>query len=1184
MHAIRPFAPLAFPLTGSHLIEASAGTGKTHAITDLYLRIMLEVPYASAENILVVTFTEAATQELRDRVRRRLRSALAAFGAGQAAHEPLLQALIDRCANRDQAARTLQQALAGFDEAAIFTIHGFCSRVLTDLAYESGAPFDIRLLASQAELLKQIADDFWRTSFYEASPLFVAHAIGRACKPQNMLALMTAHHAHHRLEIVPRCQAPDTAPAEHAFQQAYARAAQDWPACRNEVRDLLLSGSGLKKNRYNEPTIRAYAGELDRYLSGAAKELAPLCVGRLTPQALADGCKKNARPPSHPFFERCTALWQCSEHLRALFDRRLQSLDAALLDYAGQELAVRKRSQNVLFFDDLLTRVAAAMHDKRFVQAIRRRYRAALIDEFQDTDPLQYEIFSRAFAHDQTLLILIGDPKQSIYGFRSADIFTYMQAAEAIASQHTLEANWRSEPELVHAINTLFVQHKNPFLFEQIRFLPAMPAGAELARLRAAGGPEPALQLWFVRTGKQPGSPSPISKAETISLIAGCVAGEVVRLLNRGRANELLLGTRALGPGDIAVLVRTHDQARQMQQELSRRRVPSVLHSTGSLLKSSEAEELLRILHGLASPNDDRLVKAALATTIMGVSGTDLAALAANESAWEQRLNDFRQYHELWSRAGFLPMFRRLMTQQQVKARLMALSDGERRLTNVLHLGEVLHATGLGMRGLLKWLALHLHPETPDQEEHLLRLESDAAAVKIVTMHACKGLQYPVVFCPFTWSGADERSGPTLFHDRAAGNCLKLDLGSDELDRHRQQAAEEARAENLRLLYVALTRAINRCYLVWGGLRGAETSAPAYLFHGRHDAQAADGLQTAQQRFMDLGDDELFAELQHYAQLAEGALSVSQASHDEPRCCYVPPAPVARRLAVRTLPRKIRPAWQIASFSSLVAGQHTLEGPASDEFTHQAFPDEPGLSVPAGPRTGTLLHDILERVDFAQAAGPALEETVRERLAAFGFDRALQPAVTAMVRNALLVELDLEDEQFSLARLAPHERVAELGFYFPLQPLSPETLRSLPADWSASELPAAIGSLSFAPVAGFMKGSMDLVFWHHHRAYLVDWKSNLLGSDPECYCRSNLRAAMQRDCYILQYHLYCVALDQYLRQRLPGYCYAQSFGGVYYLFLRGIDPVRGPLYGVYRDRPPADLIDELRRRLIQPRQ
>jgi exodeoxyribonuclease V beta subunit len=1181
MHAIRPFAPLSIVLTGTHLIEASAGTGKTHAITDLYLRLILEIPDVSVEKLLVVTFTEAATQELRDRIRRRLRSALAAFADGRATDDPLLQAMAASLPDRAQASRRLRQALADFDEAAIFTIHGFCYRVLSDLAYESKALFDTQLVTSQEELLTEIVADFWRIHFYEASPLLVAYAISQGCGPHTFLELVMAHRAHQWLETIPRLEPPDIAQAELAFRQAYAQAAQAWPACRNEVIELLVASSSLKKTSYKEAFVRAWKDVLDRYLSGQAEGLAPACVARLTPEALAAAQKKNACAPEHLFFDRCAALWRQSEILRVLFDRRLQALKASVLAYVRQELAARKRDRNVQFFDDLLTRVSAALRDQQLARAIRRRYWVALIDEFQDTDPLQYEIFSKVFTQEEALLFLIGDPKQSIYGFRNADVFTYMQAAGDIANIHALDTNWRSEPELVRAVNTLFMPHPNPFLFEQIRFLPVRPARSGLRRLTFKGGPEPPLQLWFVKTGKQPGSKAPVSKAEISGSIAGCVAREITRLLNRGSSGDLRLGARVLGPGDIAVLVRTHEQARRVQQELSRRRVPCVLHSMGYLFESSEAEELLRLLTGLASPNDERLVRASLATSIMGVSGNGLAALAVDESAWQQRLDEFRRYHDIWNRHGFFHMFRGLMVQQQVKPRLMALPDGERRLTNLLHLSEELHATGLGMRSLLKWFALQMHPETPNQEQHLLRLESDAAAVKIVTIHTSKGLQYPVVFCPFAWAGSEARGSTALFHDRAAGNRLTLDLGSDELELHQQQAAEEALAENLRLLYVALTRAANRCYLAWGGLPGAETSAPAYLFHCRDGVEAQDVVQTTADRFMALGEDEMLEELRQYERLSSGAISLSEISHLDSQEYGVPHAAGSTRLACRSLPRAIRPAWQIASFSSLIAGQHEAEQPVGDEFTHLCLPEESIPAVPAGARTGTLLHDILEHVDFSQAEGPGLDKTVRERLAAFGFDLSLQPAVSALVRNALLVDLDLDGEQFRLARLGPRERVSELGFYFPLQPISSDTLQSLFAACGTSGLPAAIENLSFAPVQGFMKGSIDLVFWHHGRFYLVDWKSNLLGSDRQSYYRPNLQAVMQRDHYILQYHLYCLALDQYLRQRLRGYCYGQAFGGVYYIFLRGLDPVRGPLYGVYRDRPPEELIDAMRRCFIQ---
>lgn len=1201
MTPVKTFSPFAVPLTGTQLVAASAGTGKTHTITDLFLRLILEGRDIQVDRILVVTFTDAAAEELRLRIRKRLREAIKVFTGGQGSPDPVLAEIVKNRSDPDSALRKLTCSVSNFDEAAIYTIHGFCRRLLRDQAYENGTLFDTDLITSQDSLIQETVDDFWRHHFYNAPGSFVSYALSSGFSPEALLKIVNRYIHNSPMKIIPDSILPDTRDAEQKFQQAFRKVASEWPVSKKEVAKILLNHESLKKNIYRTAVVESLLDELDKYLA-ARRPVAflPDKFIKLTSKAIAESTKKNMPLPQHSFFELFGDFHESNLSLCSLYDRVLHGLKVSLFDYVGKELALKKFTQKVQYFDDLLINVSTSLRGKggeMLARNVRTRLKVALIDEFQDTDPIQYEIFRRIFDHKDAALFLIGDPKQAIYSFRSADIFAYMKAADSVKTQHTIEINWRSDPELLQAVNTLFLQHKNPFLYDQIPFIKTTPAAAPKKELRINGKKEPPLHLWFVRCDKKAHRSAQINKRDISLRIANAVANETARLLNQIGADEIRIGNRPLATGDIAVLVRTHSQARLIRQELSRRSVPCILHSSGFLFESDEAVEIERILAAIARPHDERLVRAALTTDIMGASAEGLYELSAHDTKWGNRLIAFRDYHDMWNNEGFFRMFRRFMLQEQVKGRLISLPDGERRLTNLLHLSEELHkqsaGRNLGMQGLTKWLSVQMHPDTPKAEEHLLRLESDEDAVKIVTIHKSKGLEYPVVFCPFTWESSKVKGNEILFHDRDDKLQLTLDLGSPDRDVHREYAAEETLAENMRLLYVALSRAMNRCYLIWGGFKDADTSAPAYLFHNHIPKDGRGIVQQTAELFMGLSDDDICKTMKDYENLSGGAIIVREVSEETPLYYSLKPVGGPAKLNHRIFQGAVAQQWRVASFSSLASNYlHEPEHHDSDEFAlySEEVPQQQDLpaeifSLPAGTKTGSMLHDILEHLDFADTDTPSLKKLISEKLTSYGFDLLWQTAVYSMIQNVLSVPLKSHDSDFTLSDIQSKDKVSELGFCFPLQTISKERLQNIFSEFGGRELiekfPDVMGALTFSPVEGFMKGYIDLVFQYNRRFYLVDWKSNLLGTTPEDYQHKNLLAVMERDLYILQYHLYTLALHQYLSVQIPNYSYEKHFGGVYYIFLRGVDPARGPQHGIYRDRPPEKLIEEMRKQLIK---
>jgi exodeoxyribonuclease V beta subunit len=1171
--------------TGTSLVEASAGTGKTFTIAGLFLRLILE-KNLSVREILVVTYTVAATEELRHRIRNTLAKALQAFSTG-ASEDAFLRALLARHADQraDLAAR-LDRALYGFDEAPIYTIHGFCQRVLRDRAFETGNLFDTELVTDQTPLLRQLVEDYWRKQFYRAGKIPVIFALKNGLSPENLLPLVRTTLPHPFLKLLSPVDDQTSDSLAAALEAAFTSLREVWREQKEDIRNHFGSGAKWANKPYNDDEAMTEAfRQLDNCLS--APEFSPAALDALQlfrKSAIAQKVSKRAKlpPPEHRFFDLCDDLARAEE-------RYVIGVKLGALHYVRQELPRRKDELKVQFFDDLLTRLHGALAGSGgspLAALLRRQYVAALIDEFQDTDPLQYDIFSRVFTGPENYLFLIGDPKQAIYGFRGADIFTYLKAGQHSDQAYTLKQNWRSEAGLVRSVNAVFSAPALPFVFPGIQFQAVEAKGeADKQPLKVDGRAPPPFQIWFWRrTGAD------INKGEADKLLPAIVATEIVELLNGPAA----LGDRKLLPEDIAVLAPENRQAQLVQDALSQRKVPSVLYTSASLFDSREVVETQHVLAAIADPTHESQLMAALGTDLLGFTGSRIESVAKQETEWQQILERFRGYLDLWLQHGFIQMFRSFMQREQVRLRLLAFPNGERRLTNLLHLSEVLHRASienrLGVSGLLKWISEQREPGTQVAEEHQLRLETDEKAVKLVTVHKSKGLEYSVVFCPFSWKGANIEHGgeeQVFFHEHGDGKLVR-DLGSPDYEAHKQQARVERLAENVRLLYVALTRAKHRCYFVWGAFRDAATSAPAWLLHPPPKPEP-DPVAAQEEHFPQLDDNQLLDDLSKLAGQSKGqdgqpTIAVSDLPQAADTTLAVSSS-AGPALDYRRFTGVIAHDWRVSSFTSLTANQDE-ELPDHDALGAGARDEPPASGIfafPGGAKPGTCLHKILEKLEFTQWNQPPASALVQEQLHAHGLPATeFTNVLVETLGKVMTAPLDPGIPGLSLSKITPAQRLNELEFYFPLQRISPDMLRALlrehsipGADDASSAEP---GGFSFVPVRGMLKGFIDLMFEFEGRYYLVDWKSNLLGTRVEDYGPAALAGEIRHRHYYFQYQLYTAALDRYLRLRLPGYRYEQHFGGVYYLFLRGIDPAR-PGYGIYRDRLEESFVRRLNRLL-----
>ena len=1212
--------PLAFPLHGSRLIEASAGTGKTWTIAALYLRLVLGHGGDAAfvrpllpSDILVMTFTRAATRELSNRVRERLVQA-AAYFRGELGHDdparkdPYLRDLAASYADdsaRVVAAHRLVLAAETMDEAAIFTIDAWCQRMLREHAFDSGSLFDEELVSDERALFEDAAHDYWRQHVYPLS----SHALAAVIDTwRDVEALKGAVR-----DLVSRTAvlgAPDPEPlaalvarVQRSQQAELARLKKGWTGRADEMERWIAGQRDLNPKCFNGnkmradslvkwfDALRAWAADPAMLAPDAAK-FSDTAWKRLTPHGIEDAFSKG-------FSAEVPGCFDGTEALRAALDA-IDPLAHALLRHAAGHIAARmaelKQRTRQFGFADMLVRLKDALEGPNG-EALRRRivtqYPVALIDEFQDTSPDQYRIFDllyRVAANDpEQGLFLIGDPKQSIYGFRGADIHSYLSARRATAGRHyQLGTNYRSTAALVQAVNRVFeYAERDPshpghasgaFRFRKgeenpLPFEPVKAAGGK-AELVGVDGPYQALTM-------SASAREDMKADEYREFFAHHCAEHIVKLLNDEAVGfrEGSTFTRLM-PADIAILVRDRREAAAIRQALMRRRVASVyLSDKDSVVESEEAQDVLRWLHAVANPLDGALARAALATRTAGLPLAELALLSSDETAWETRVEQLKNLHNCWQRQGVLAMLRRFIHELGLPARLLRELGGERRLTNLLHLAELLQeASGQldGEQALIRWFAEQVEGLGEGGDERVLRLESDAELVKVITVHKSKGLEYPLVYLPFAVTARKtERRNRTFFDyvDEEGGRKIDLALSDAALE-----AVDRARLEeDLRLLYVALTRARHFLWLgvaaVAAGRKGENRlheSALGYLLSGGN-AVAVPHLAEHLER---LRGECSGIELHTLDDDLDGCTMLERV---ETRAPLIEPAPFDAHFERN---------WAVGSFTSIT--RHTTAPPQraaeetllEEEEVAVAAPrgeDAPWHRFPRGSVPGNFLHEQLEwmaQEGFA-VDDPGFESRLVQRIQRAGWGNRLDDAL-AWLR--MIATTRLPPFGASLAEIeAP---LPEMEFWFPSEELAIGELDRLCRRRLLGNV--ARPTLPERALHGMLKGFADLVFEHEGRYWVLDYKSNALGTSDAAYTKRAMEEGMAGHRYDIQGAIYMLALHRLLKSRLGDhYDPAEQLGGAVFLFLRGI--ANTATHGCYVLEPDLVLLDGLDRLLANGR-
>jgi exodeoxyribonuclease V beta subunit len=1195
---IQTLEPRTFPLFGSRLIEASAGTGKTWTIAALYLRLVLGHGGAHAfarpllpSEILVMTFTRAATRELSNRVRERLVEAAAFFRGDAEADDPYLQDLADSYgdpAARSAAAHRLQLAAETMDEAAIFTIDAWCQRMLREHAFDSGSLFDEELVSDERTLFEDAAHDYWRQQVYPLNRAALDALL--ACWSDVEVLKAKVH------SLLRHAQRFDTDPGEslaaliHRIQRsqldALARLKEGWPERIDAMEAWIHAQRAINPKCFNGTKLRAdslvkWFDALRAWAADPALHMPDLPENgwkRLAPEGLEDTFAKG-------FTVAIPACFDATDALKAALEQ-IEPLSHALVRHAAVQISARiaqlKAGKHQFGFADMLERLKAALEGPNGA-ALRERivtqYPIALVDEFQDTSPDQYRIFDLLYQVDANDpahgLFLIGDPKQSIYGFRGADIHSYLAARTATSGRHyQLGTNYRSTAALVDAVNRLFLHAEHGYANAAFRFrkgdvnpLPfaAVAAKGRSTHLVGVDGPYQALAV--AATDRDD-----LKADDYRSFFAHHCAEHIVGLLNDQQVGfSDGVAFQRLVPADIAILVRDRREAAAIRAALAQRRVPSVyLSDQDSVVDSEEARDVLRWLHAVANPLDGALARAAFATRTAGLPLAELARLSSDETVWETVVEQLKALHVAWQRQGVLAMLRRLIHELKLPARLLAEPGGERRLTNLLHLAELLQTASReldGEQALIRWFAEQVAGVGEGGDERVLRLESDAELVKVVTVHKSKGLEYPLVYLPFAVTARKtDKRGRSFFDYIDEDGARRIDLALTDEARDRVDRARIE--EDLRLLYVALTRAAHFLWLgvaaIAGGKKGENRlhhSALGYLLTGGTPVAAADMRA-------------------HWERLRDGLDAIELHDLPAPEGCTRLNR-VEQRAALQDAARfdgHFERDWAVGSFTSIA--RHATAPPMrpQEETTREEDPQQPSGKTedapwhrfPRGSVPGNFLHDQLEWLageGFRCILDSATETRLAQRIVRAGWGHRLDDALDWL---RMVVTTPLPHIGAALVDIT--EMLPEMEFWFPTDRLDVGALDRL----CRARLLDGVTRPVLPPRAlhGMLKGFADLVFEHEGKYWVLDYKSNALGPGDAAYTRGAMGAGMAAHRYDIQGAIYMLALHRLLKSRLgDDYDPLAQLGGAVFFFLRGV--ANPATHGCYWMAPDVELLDGL---------
>lgn len=1177
------------------LVEASAGTGKTYTIVGIYVRMLVEKGL-KVDQILTVTFTKKATAELRERILSRLRDCLLAVQEGDLVEssDEFLNEFQKRYKCNESVISILKEAIQNFDDSQVFTIHGFCQKILQEEALSAGTPFEMTVNPS-GDLYEAAAEDFWRTfmdkhSGDDAGRYLISKLLNIAETPAELIgkdgvsALIEKQYAQPEGEVLDN--------PKGYLQELIDLKSRIKKIIDKEETEILSQLKNCDVSRYATHFDSRWQSVLDYIKDDQFKLDAPSKIKFFTSDYLYDesNLKKNGQPVEpHPLFDHFSELNKLAENIGRV--------ESTLIMQAYNEIKTKRRnlskSSESYSYNDLLISVRDALLDPGrgdfLSKKLNRRYPIALVDEFQDTDPIQYEIFKSIYpaAHEDSSLMMIGDPKQAIYAFRGADLHTYFRARkDGVDEEYTLKHNYRSTVQYIESINQLFDSDRNPFIENEIVFEPSKAGRQDHTDSLMVDGEKAAPLQIISRRGVQSSKESATDFAfkQTVSRIS--------QLINENGSGSARIGDRPVEAGDIAILISRNKDAYDLQQRLKAAGIDSVTKTDQNVFNTLEAKKLEMLMNSVLNPTDQRIFNAGLLTGIFGLDLAFLYELSGDEDRRQVLIGELTDLEETWRREGFYSMFYRLIFREQRLVNLSELNRSERIITNFFHLADLCAKAEnehlLSPDKLHTWLLRQM--EESDEEEKELQLESDRNLVKIMTIHSSKGLQFPIVFCPTLWMGYEPssfKSSAKQMVEYHSDESDDLIINFDRIKNERRVNAEylsdiESVAEDVRKAYVALTRAQYASILIWETHTNSNVSGLGASLIGRQEFTNSIKNKYKVKEGAEISDSDFISAFKSLQEKSENIIELKLLNSDEEEA-FGGFVHVDESEELMFHPYQGRNVLEVQnrleSFTSLAGHSSDPGTPDYDQLIDSfAAPFEDteeinvrgGLTIfdfPKGATAGTAIHKLFEAesFEFSEANSGDYTSEIDEILENYSFDKKWTPVLQKMMRNVAGCEIP----GFDLNKLSRKDERREMEFNFAAGAADGrallETIREGKENYPKEN------------ANRYMTGFIDLVARQNESYMIIDYKSNYLGDTKEDYTRERLEEEIMNASYDLQYHLYTVALVKYLRSKIPNFDYEKHFAGVAYLFVRGIEAGSGN--GVWFHKPDEDVILNLERML-----
>lgn len=1106
------FNPLTSPLSGWNLVEASAGTGKTYSIALLVLRLMLEQKLRLKE-ILLVTFTNAATAELEERIRLFIRTAKQ-IALGKQHGGDIAQIVQNAISlhGEEEVKQLLKDAVYLLDERSIYTIHSFCQHILSEFAVETKQFFT-------TELIEDIS------LIYEAS-------LHQFCRKK--IATLPAPLLQYLYEAE---EMPSMSTLNYIIKEVMA--GRKWMGIQNANFSTPLQARVENQIQQRELIRQSFDDTLQKL--NAELNSDPITYKKLLgfkndntfQNFIEDPFNKDlnkAAEKNRALLSRFFAIYERAKLQKRQLDEAAKNIQNEIIFEAiesiTKEIAEHKEKLQIHSFDDFINNlynILASNDSESLKQILQQRYKAAFIDEFQDTDTRQFRIFELIFAHSKTVMYFIGDPKQSIYEFRGADVDNYLLAKQKMGNLFSMNTNYRSSAEMISALNKFLLPQEgfDTFFYQQeqnrIDYEPVTgPPKNEKQKLLLDGKPLTGISQYAYPNNTE-------LNDGVAALIQNLLFSDRYALSNSEQLKPVL-------PSDIAVLCRSKTHAENIQKALQDVNISSIIGKESRILDSTEAKNMVYLLEAIESPSKATIARALLSNFFKHTID-ELSLL--NESTL---LNLFTGYKHLWIENGPYPALVKLSDDLGIKQNLLAtgLSGDEKILSNYNQLIEILNRlynkNRSGPYETNLWLAKAITDKNSQENDYLQRLETDEQAIRIDTIHKSKGLEYKIVICPDLDLTDDSKATEGLKTIKDPATLQKI-LGWENsfTDAQKDHLKINNERENRRLLYVATTRAVSHLFIFKNTYHGFKNSTLSNFI----------------------------PDYDRLPQVEPFALKRKSFSQNN------------QQILVSNFPLK-QQHWAKLSYSYL-SGQHNTTVKERTYELDDEYENFINNQLGRGAQIGTMLHEIFETLQFDKQSYYLQSITpITEKYAYLLNNDNAPKLLLQLVENVLKTNIVIDNESFCLADIDDGKQIPELEFDIPLRETTISILQSL----STEAYPILLKNSPeiHEKLEGILNGKIDLFFEHGGKYYILDWKSNYLGPHLSYYSPQNIKAAMDENNYHLQYFIYTLAAKKFLESRIDGE-FSKLFGGVIYIFLRGARA--GKTTGTFIANPSKDIITQL---------